>query len=101
MSMVQRTGDHRHQLDRLPERRPALPQPLGQVASLDVLRDHVAEAVVGPAHVVDRDDVRVVELGQGAGLGQVSLDVTGARRPAPGSGTLIATGRSRSSSCAR
>ena len=63
------------------ERRPALPHPLGQVAALDVLRDDEAEAVVGPADVVDRDDVRVVEPGQGAGLGQVGLDVLGAGDP--------------------
>ena len=85
MSVVQRLGDDRRQLGRLAERRPALPQPLGQVAALDELRDHVAEAVVGPAHVVDRHDVRVVELGQGAGLGQVEPRRRRARRPARGS----------------
>ena len=60
---------------------PALPQPLRQVAALDVLGDDVAEAVVGPAHVVDRDDVRVVEPGEDPGLGQVGLDVLGAGDP--------------------
>ena len=100
VGVVQRLGDRRHQLRRLPEGRPALPQPLRQVAALDVLGDDVAEAVVGPAHVVDRDDVRVVELGEGAGLGQVGLDVLGPATRS-GLGTLIATGRSRSSSWAR
>ena len=100
VGVVQRLGDGRHQLGRLAERRPALPQPLGQVAPLDVLRDDVAEPVVGPAHVVDRDDVRVVEPGEGAGLGQVGLDVPGPATRS-GFGTLIATGRSSSSSWAR
>ena len=67
---------------------------------VDELRDDVAEAVVGPAHVVDRDDVRVVELGEDAGLGQVRLDVLGPATRS-GLGTLIATGRSSSSSWAR
>ena len=64
MGVVQRLGDHRHQLAPTRERRPALLHPLGQVAPLDVLRDDVTEAVVGPADVVDRHDVRVFELGE-------------------------------------
>ena len=49
-----------------------------QVAALDVLRDDVAEAVVGAAHVMDRHDVRVVEVGEDAGFGQVGFGVLGA-----------------------
>ena len=58
------------QLRRLPERRPALPEPVRQVAPLDVLGDDVAEAVLGAADVVDRHDVGVVQPGEGAGLGE-------------------------------
>ena len=64
-----------------PKGHPALTQPLRQVAALDVLGDDVAEAVVGAADVVDRDDVGVVELGEDLGLGQVGLDVLGAGDP--------------------
>ena len=39
------------------------------------LETTIAQAVVGAADVVDRDDVRVVEAGQDAGLGQVGLGV--------------------------
>ena len=81
MRVVQRPGDDRHQLHRLPERGAALPQSFRQVAPLDVSRDHVALALVGPAHVVDRDDVRVVELGEGTGLVEVGLDIRGAEDP--------------------
>ncbi len=56
-------------------------QPLCQVGPLDVLGDDVAEAVVGPAHVVDGDDARVVEPGEGAGLGQVGLDILATEDP--------------------
>ena len=100
VGVVQRLGDRRHQLRRLPEGQPALPQPLRQVAALDVLRDDVAEAVVGPADVVDRDDVGVVELGEvRASARYASMSSGPATRS--GLGTLIATGRSRSSSWAR
>ena len=64
MGVVQRAGDDRHQFHRLADRRPALLQPFGQIASLDELRDDIAEAVVGSAHVVDRHDVGVFELGE-------------------------------------
>src|SRR5262249_18393887 len=43
------------------------------VRAVDVLRDDVAGAVVGAADVEDRDDVRVIEVGDGAGFGQVGV----------------------------
>ncbi len=63
MAVVKCLGDRRGQLDRFAQRRPALAQPLRQVTSLDELRYDVAQTVVGPAHVVDRHDVGMVELG--------------------------------------
>ena len=72
--VVERLDHQGHDLRRLPEGRPTLLEPLREVAPGDVLGDDVAEAVVGPAHVVDRDDVRMVQPGEGAGLGQVRSD---------------------------
>ena len=43
-----------------------------------MLRDHEAEAVVGPPDVVDRNDVGMVQSGEDPGLGEVSFDVLGA-----------------------
>src|SRR5205814_9978596 len=51
--------------------------PPGEGFALDVLRHDEAEAVGGPADVVDGDDGGVVEHGQGAGLGQVAGEVAG------------------------
>ena len=89
--VVEGLGDCRHQLGRIAECEPSLPHSLGQVAPLDVLRHDVTEPVVGPADVIDRDDVRVVEPGECAGLGKVFLDVL---RPghSPGVGHLHGDG---------
>ena len=54
---------------------PGLPQPGPQILAGDELGNHVAEAVGGPAHVVDGHDARVVQGRQHAGLGQEGLDV--------------------------
>ncbi len=81
MGVVQRLGDRRHQLGRLPKGHPALTQPVCQVGALDVLGDHVAQAGLGPAHVIDGHDVGMVELGEELGLGQVDRDVLGAGGP--------------------
>ena len=81
MGVVQRLSDRRHQLGRLPKGHPALTQPLRQAGALDVLGDHVAQTVISPAYVIDRNDVGVVELGEDLGLGQVDRDVLGAGDP--------------------
>src|SRR5262249_16348241 len=60
----------------------ALPDPGGQVAALDELRDDEAEPVLGAAGVVDGDDVRVVQAGENTGLGQVGFNILGAFDPA-------------------
>ena len=84
VGVVQRLGDRRHQLGRLPKGQPALPHPLRQVAALDVLGDDVAEAVVGPADVVDRDDVRSGRAGRGRGPRPGRPRRPRGRRPARG-----------------
>ena len=74
---------------------------LGKIAPLDELGDHEAQPVVGTPHVVNRHDMGMVETGNDAGFLQVSLDILGLRDTRHGRGTLIATGRLRSSSKAR
>lgn len=69
VGVVQRISHGRRQLGRFAERRPTGPEPLGQVAPFDVPGDDVAEPVVGPPHVVHRDDMRMIEPGQGPRLG--------------------------------
>ena len=81
MGVVEGLGHRRHQSRRIPVREGRLLDPVRQVAPLDELGDDVAEAVLGTPHVVDRDDARVVEPGDGAGLGQIRLDVLGAGDP--------------------
>jgi hypothetical protein len=83
MGVVERLGHGRDQLGDVAKRHARVPQTLGEVAALDVLRHHEAEAVVRAAHVVDGDDVRVFEPRQRAGLGQVLLDVMRSRDPLP------------------
>ena len=75
VGVMEGLGDGRHQLRRFPQRQPPLAYPRGQVAAFDVLRHDVAESVVGPADVVDRDDVRMVEPRERPRLGQVRVHV--------------------------
>ncbi len=43
--------------------------------ALDELRNDEARTLLGTAHVVDRDDARVIEAGDGPGFGQVGVGV--------------------------
>ena len=75
----------------------SLSDPDRQVAAFDELRDDEAEAVVRATHIVDRHDVGMVQPGEDAGFVRYASTSSGwAIRS--GFGTLIATGRSRSSS---
>ena len=49
--------------------RPALGEELAQRRAANELDDQVLLGLVRPAHVVDLDDVRVPQLGDGLGLG--------------------------------
>ena len=77
VGVVQRLGHRRHQFRRFRHGGPVRLDALGQGAAVDVLRDDEAGAVLGAAHVVDGNDVRVIEAGDGAGFGQVGFGVSG------------------------
>ena len=71
--------------------------PCPQIASLDELRDDENLSVFRSSHIMDRNDMWVVEIGEDLSFVQESRDILGARTRS-GLGTLIATARSRSSS---
>ena len=77
VGVVQRLGHRRHQFDRFVERQPGLLEPRGEVGAVDVLRDDEAGALLGAADIVDGNDVRMVEVGDGAGFGQIGFGVFG------------------------
>ena len=77
-----------------------MPKGFGQVGALDEPGDDERQAVLGPADVVNGDDVGVVEAGEDAGLGEVALASPG-RDTRSGRRTLTATGRWSWSSWAR
>src|SRR5918995_201985 len=76
----QRAGDLDGVRDRLVDRQPPHPpDALLQRLPLDVLEDDVGRAIL-LAGVDHADDVRVVELGDGAGLAAEALQLVGVRR---------------------
>ena len=77
MCMVERLGNRRRPLRGLARRGPPLLEPRGEVAPLDVLRDHVAIRVVGAADIINRNDVRVIEPGEHPRLGQIRFGILG------------------------
>ncbi len=79
MSVMKGFGDCCHQCRRLVKTGAAFLDPPGKVASLDELRDHEAEPVVGSPHVINRHDMGMVETGKDAGFVQVRLNVLGLR----------------------
>ncbi len=78
VGMVRRLGHVSHEPRCFPEREGGRLHPLPEIAALNVFGDDVAKATRGVAQVVDRHDVRVVELGEDAPLGKIDLDVRGA-----------------------
>jgi hypothetical protein len=76
MSVMQRFGHGRHQSHRFVERQRGLLEPGGEVRAVDVLEDDETRELVGAAHVIDRDDMRVVEAGDGAGLGPIGFGIS-------------------------
>ncbi len=79
MSVVKGFGDRRHQCRRLVKTGACFLDPGGKVASLDELGHDEAQTVVGASHVVDRNDMGMVETRNDAGFVQVSLDILRAR----------------------
>ena len=53
--------------------------PFGKVAPLDELGDDEVQPIVGSTHVVDWDDMGMVEAGEDASFVQVSVDILGPR----------------------
>ncbi len=97
VGVMQGVGDRGDQFRRIPEGRSSLSDPDRQIAAFDELGDDEAESVFGATHVEDRHDVGMVQLGEDAGFVQKRLHILG-RVIRSGFGTLMATGRSRSSS---
>ena len=77
---MQRLAEHGDQPGGLGEAQAASTEPGRQVAPVHVFGHDVTSAVVGPAHVVDRHDVRVGEPGDDPGFVEVRLDVHGPGR---------------------
>ena len=84
VGMVQRLGHRRHQFDRFVQRETRLLEPCGEVGPVDVLRDDVAGAIFGTSDIMHWHDVRVIEVRNGAGFGQVGFGVFG-----PGDETAV------------
>ena len=76
----------------------ACSDPDRQVAAFDELRHDEAEPVFRATHIVDRHDVGMVQLGEDPGFNRETLPHPRSRVIRSGFGTLMATGRSRSSS---
>ena len=98
VGVMQGFGDRGNQFRRIPEGRSSLSNPDRQVAAFDELRDHEAKTIVRATHVVDRHDVGMVQPGEDAGFDSDNASTSSGRVMRSGFGTLIATGRSRSSS---
>ena len=75
VGVVQRLGHRRHQFDRFVDRKPGLLEPRGEVGAVDVFRDDETGELLGAADIEDGNDVRVIEVGDGAGFGQVGFGI--------------------------
>ncbi len=73
VSIVECLGDDGDELCRLGMRQPILPSSVPQIRPLDDLGHDEAQAVRRAPHVMHRNDVRVVQPGEDAGLSQVGL----------------------------
>ena len=76
VSVVQRVGHGDDDADRFVGRQADHPHPSRQILPRNQLGNDVAVAVVGPAHVIDRDDRGMVQASDQASLGQVGLHVS-------------------------
>jgi len=63
------------------DREPKCPQPRRQITAGDVFGNDVAGVVLGAADVMDGHDVRMVEVGDGAGFAQIGLYIGGPSDP--------------------
>ena len=77
VSVMKCLGHRRHQFDRFVDGKPGLLEPGAEISAVDVLRDDVARTILGAADIEDGNDVRVIEVGDGAGFGQVGFGIFG------------------------
>ena len=100
VGVVQRFGHGRHQFHGFVGTAAGTASAFGKVGAVDVLRDDEAGELLGAADIVDGNDVRMVQVGDGAGLDQIGFGVFG-RETSWACGTLMATSRCNWSSWAR
>ena len=77
MGIVQRLRDGRDQVSCLRNGKRRLLHPFRQRLSLDKLRDDVARKFLGAADIVNRDNIRVIEAGDGARFGEIRFGILG------------------------
>jgi hypothetical protein len=75
MGVVQGIGDRGRQFRSLAKGQASVFDLLGQIGALNELRDHETQAVRGAADIMNRDNMRVIQAGKHAGLGQICLGV--------------------------
>jgi hypothetical protein len=75
VSVVKCVSHRRHQLGRFVDRKPALLEPRRKVRAVDKFRDDKTGELLGAADIEDGDDVRVIEVRDRAGFGQVSFGI--------------------------
>ncbi len=79
VGIVQRVGDSGDQLDGFPVLEPVLLDLRGEIGPLDVFRHHVTGAVIRAPGIMHRNDVGMIEIGDGAGFGEIRLGIFGLR----------------------
>ena len=92
MGVVQCLGHGRHQCRRFRKRGPIFLDPFCQRAACDELRHDEADELRGAADIVDRDDMRMIEIGNVLRFHHVGEGIFGLANQLA-VGTLMATGR--------
>jgi uncharacterized protein (TIGR03067 family) len=77
VGMVQRLGHRRYQFHDFVQRQTGLLEPGEKVGSVDVLRDDEARKLLGTADIVNGNNVRMIEVGDGASLGEIGFGIAG------------------------
>ena len=87
VGVMKRLGHRGHEFRRSPDGHTLPLDPFRQTLPVDELRHHVKRDLVVTPDIVDGDDVRVIEVGDGSGLLQVKPRVF-RTRDQPGVGNL-------------
>jgi hypothetical protein len=77
VSMVKRLGHRRRECHGLVYGQPGLLEPGCETAAVDVLRHDVARELLGAAHVVNRHDIGMVQVGDDARFGEIGFGTAG------------------------